>query len=767
MRAQLQHRPAGILVLFLAIAGLIAAGSLATEGNQPGKRPVKSKPAQAKSGLAKRTPWTTSRVIGTPDPPSPYRTEVALAPLKFDEPLCMTRLPNSQTVAVSERHGKIFLFDPAKPQQTKQLMLDTGRSNMGLALHPKFAENGQIFVTTVQEPEDGLGLVRVSRYTLAQRDPPQALANSEEPIIEWRANGHRGGCLRFGPDGYLYVAVGDGSGIADEKVTGQDVTDLFASLLRIDIDGQQPGLPYRIPADNPFVDLKVDGKAARGEVWAYGLRQAWKFSFDTATGDLWAGDVGQDLWESVHQIQKAGNYGWSVKEATHPFRPQRPLGPTPVIPPVVEHSHVDFRSITGGHVYHGTRLPELRGAYVYGDYDTGKVWLVRVKQGKVTEHRELCDTPLRIVAIGEDADGELYLVDHIGGQLHQLVVAPPPSKDAPKFPRKLSETGLFASTKDHTPAAGVIPYSVNAALWSDGAEKMRFLAVPGREKIEFETVTYPQPAPGSRPGWRFPGGTVLVKTFALDLEEGNPASRRRLETRLLHHERTPGTDEVGAQVWHGYTYVWNEDQTDAVLLDKQGKDETFTITTANGERRQQTWHYPSRAECTLCHTTAAKYALGVNTAQMNRDHDYNGVVANQIATLSHIGMFTEPVKAPPEQLDKLADYQDQQATLDQRARAYLESNCAHCHRKWGGGNAEFQLLNTLPLAETGTLGVQPGHGTFKLAEPKIIAAGDPQRSMVFHRMQMLGLGRMPHVGSNVIDEEGTALIKAWLEQLDR
>lgn len=756
-------RPCSILwtvaaFLFIAGLGMLPVGSAAE------KEAAKSRQL---SGLQERTPWTSSRVNGTPEPPSPYQTEVAFAGVKFDEPLCLIRLPKSRTLAISERQGKVYFFDPADPVNSKHLVLDTGRANLGLAFHPKFAENGEFFVTTLQQFTDEPGLIRVSRYKLSQQNPPKADAASEEPIIQWRANGHRGGCLEFGPDGYLYIAVGDGSGIADERVTGQDITDLYASLLRIDVNGRQGELPYRIPEDNPFVGQKVNGEDARGEVWAYGLRQAWKFSFDSQTNELWTGDVGQDLWESVHLIRKGGNYGWSVKEGSHPFRPQRPLGPTPIIPPIVEHPHVDYRSITGGYVYHGDRLKELQGAYIYGDYDTGKVAALRYENGQVTDHRELADTQLRIVDFGQDADGELYLVDHIGGQLHRLVPTPPQPANAPRFPHKLSETGLFASTKDHIPAPGVIPYSVNAALWSDGAEKLRLLAVPGDAQIEFETVTYPQPAPGSLPGWRFPHGTVLVKTFSLEMEEGNPASTRRLETRLLHHERIPGSDEVGAQMWHGYTYVWNEAQTDAVLLDKNGRDEMYTIRQKDGTERKQAWHFPSRAECTLCHTMSAKYVLGVTTQQMNRDHDYGGVIANQIATLNHIGMFTRPVEKSPEELAKLADYHDEQAALDDRARAYLHANCAHCHRKWGGGNAEFQLLSSLPLAETGTIGTLPGQGTFELNDPRIVVPGHPERSLVFFRMQKLGLGRMPHIASTVIDEEGTALIKAWLEKMEQ
>ncbi|MCH8923118.1 MAG: PQQ-dependent sugar dehydrogenase, partial [Planctomycetes bacterium] len=518
-----------------------------------------------------------------------------------------------------------------------------------------------------------------------------------------------------------------------------------------------------IPKDNPVVGRK----GARPEVWAYGLRQTWRFDFDPKTGNLWAGEVGQDLWEMVYLIRRGGNYGWSVSEGGHPFRPQRKTGPTPILPPVTFHAHSEARSLTGGYVYRSKRLSDLRGAYVYGDYDTGKIWALRWDGKKVTRRRELVDTQLRIVSIGQDRSGEVYFVDHMGGRLHRLAKARPTAANAAQFPRKLSQTGLFASTKDHRPAAGLIPYSVNAPLWSDAAVKERFIALPGNSQIELDTVTYPQPAPGAPPGWRFPDNTVLVKTFSLEMETGNPASRRRLETRLLHFKHMPGSDEVGAQFWRGYTYVWNDAQTDAELLAADGLDRTYTIkdVDAPGGVRKQIWRFPSRAECTLCHTMSAKYSLGVNTLQMNKDHNYGGVVANQLSTLEHLGMFTKKLPKPPEELPRLVDYRDAKHPVQERARSYLHANCAHCHRKWGGGNAEFQLLSPQPLAEAGVLGVRPGHGNFGLDDPRLIVPGDPGRSIIHHRMDKIGLGRMPHIGSNLVDRQAVDLIARWIKQM--
>jgi len=746
------------------LAYLAAAAAVAAVGYlfapTPGVSAAADPPARKATGIEKREPWTTSHVKGSPEPPAPFQMVRAYPKLAFDEALELTPVPGRKAWAVAERKGKILTFDADPAKAEKKQVLDVGHTVYGLALHPKFETNGFLYTSEVpdgsKETETGS---RVVRYTA---DPKTMVADktTAQVVLTWPNGGHNGGCLRFGPDGMLYLSTGDGSGIADSKETGQNLATPLGKILRFDVDHADAGKNYAVPKDNPFVNTP----GARPEVYAYGVRQCWKIGFDPKTGDLWAGEVGQDLWEMVYRVEKGGNYGWSVTEGAHPFRPERKAGPTPILKPVVEHDHAAFRSITGGFVYHGAKRPELKGAYLYGDYDTGRVWALRydAKAGKVLEHRELVDTTLRIVAWAQDAGGEVYALDFIDGGIYELAPAPPRPKDSPAFPRKLSETGLFASTPDHTPAKGVIPYSVNAELWSDGAFKERFLAVPGAAKIEYETVTYPQPAPGSVPGWRFPDGTVFVKTFALD----TPAGRRRVETRLLVVERVAGNEEYGDQVWSGYTYVWNDAQTDAELVDIKGADREYAVKTAAGVTKQK-WHFPSRTECTVCHTVTAKYALGVNTAQMNRDHNYGGAVANQLATFEHIGLFDRKLPAAPEKLAKLADYKDEKADLDARARAYLHANCSHCHRKWGGGNAEFQLLATLSLADLGVVNTKPGQGAFDLNDPRILVPGDPGRSLIHHRMTRLGLGRMPHIASNVVDEPAVKLIGDWIAKMPK
>ena len=739
-------------------------------------------PVRKQFGLEKRVPWTTSKVIGSPEPPPPYKTERAFPKLKFDEPLDLTYGPGTNRMFIAERYGKIYSFDNKKDVNKADLALEIkpGTDSKGMPMkkviyaftcHPKFKENGYLFVTWIPNPEtEGQPKgSRVSRFT-AKGEPPVVDLASEKIIFEWPNGGHNGGCLKFGPDGMLYLVTGDGSGIADEFNIGQDLSSIHAKLLRIDVDNSTTARPYNIPADNPFLETK----GARPEVYAYGLRQLWRFSFDRKTGDLWGGEVGQDLWEMIYKVQKGGNYGWSVMEGAHDFRPERKKGPTPILKPVVEHSHSDFRSITGGFLYRGKRLPELQGQYIYGDFDTGRIWAFKhstlmISQGEATpevtdfvvDHRELARTTYRIVSWGEDADGEIYLCDFTGGGLHQLVKAPPVVQTT-TFPKKLTETGIFASVKDHQVMPGIIPYSVNAQLWGDHAVKDRFLAIPGNGQIGFDEITYPQPSPGSTPGWRFPDGTVLVKTFSMDMERGNSKSRKRLETRLLHFQQFPGTQEYGDQYWRGYTYVWNDAQTEAVLVDEKGLDVPLKIKVGDGFV-EQNYRIPSRAECTLCHTNAHKFALGVATMQMNKDHNYGGVTANQLATLEHIGIFSKPLPKPPAELPKLADYDDASLPVEIRARSYLHSNCAHCHIKWGGGNAEFKLLATLPLKEMGIVNVPPAHGSFNMKDAKILVPGHPEKSILLHRMNITELGRMPHIGSRVVHESAVKVVSEWIK----
>jgi uncharacterized repeat protein (TIGR03806 family) len=709
-------------------------------------------------GLTNRAPLLTSRVIGSPEPPLPYRAKQVFPALKWNHPLYITTEPASDRLLVVEQNGRILSFPNDVSVTSTNIFLELAdHETYSLRFHPGFATNHFVFVFANGPNSAKRKQNRILRYTVAG-SPLRCDPASETVIIEWLSNGHNGGEMDFGPDGMLYISSGDGTSDSDGLDTGQDIRDLASGVLRINVDRPAPGLGYSVPRDNPFLHIPL----ARPELWAFGFRNPWRLSFDRKTGDLWVGDIGQDLWEMIYVVQRGANYGWSVMEGSHPFHPLRARGPVPISKPTIEHPHSEARSITGGTVYHGDRFPELRGAYIYGDYGTGKIWGARYSRGKITWHRELADTPHQPLAFAQGQRGEIFHADY-GGAIYELEPNPVPKSPA-KFPRKLSETGLFASVKGHRVQPALIPYSVNSPLWSDGTHKERFIAVPGTNQIEFTEGG----------AWKFPEASVLVKTFSLDLEAGNAASRQRIETRLLVFQQSE---------WVGYTYAWNTAQTDAELVASGGVDRTFTIRDAAspGGSRRQTWHYPSRAECMVCHSRAAQFVLGLHTHQMNRDHDYGGVRDNQLRAMEHIGLFkvrqvqpkprdgerppdrlTDKLPKAPDNYAKLADPYDMTQPLEARARSYLHSNCAHCHVEAGGGNAAINLhINAKPDAMR-ALGVDGLHDKFNLPDAKVIAPGRPASSILLHRLSTRGPGQMPPLASSLVDDAAVKLIREWI-----
>lgn len=406
--------------------------------------------------------------------------------------------------------------------------------------------------------------------------------------------------------------------------------------------------------------------------------------------------------------------------------------------------------MTGGVVYHGETLPELRGAYIYGDHSTGRIWGIKHDGTKVTWHKLLADTTFNISGFGLDSRGELLVADHRENKegAYYYLEPTPPAAATTTFPRKLSESGLFANVKDHTPQPGAIPYSVNSPLWSDGAHKERFLAIPEHAATDFKIDL------GAKNGWNFPDETVLVKSFALNTTSGNPISRRWIETRFL-------TKQAGE--WVGYSYAWNDEQSDAELVAAEGLDREFDVGSA-----KQKWHYPSRTECMVCHSRAANFVLGLTTAQMNKEHDFGGVIDHQFRVLEHLGFLKEDRKRDGQRpLPKLANPYDEREPLEARARSYLQANCAICHISAGGGNAQINLEHTASLLKMNAIDVEPLHHKFGLADARIIAPGHPERSVLLHRIAHRGegSGQMPQLATFLADEAAVKLFDEWIRSL--
>jgi uncharacterized repeat protein (TIGR03806 family) len=710
--------------------------------------------------VGRRIPWTGSKIAGTPEPPPPYTVEPAFPNLKFELPVVLVPAKGTSRLFVGGVKGRIDSFPNDPACRNADLVIDLAKLHpdltmfYGLIFHPKFDKNRYVYVCYVLKNDLPDGSV-VSRFEVSRTDPPVIDPQSERVVLKFWSGGHNGGCLDFGMDGYLYISTGDGAipSPPDIMNTGQDCSDLLSSVLRIDVDHADAGRPYRIPPDNPFLNLAK----VRPEIWAFGFRNPWRMSIDKATGDLWVGDVGWELWELVHKVKRGGNYGWSVMEGPQPVHVNGLRGPGPILPPIKAHPHSEAASITGGYVYHGTRLPELAGTYIYGDYQSGMIWGLREQGDTVTWQKEIARTPIHLSAFGEGADGELYLLDH--DRTHQIyrLVRNPAAKGSHDFPRRLSQTGLFASTRDHQPAAGVIPYSVNSELWADGATAERFLAVPGNGRIGLDNQGV----------WQFLDGSVLVRTVSLQLEPGEPNSKRRLETQILHQE-----DDA----WRPYSYVWNDDQTDAILADAQGATKTIVVKTPGGSSRELTHRVSARTECVLCHNpwvgkkttifgVQSASPLGVNSPQLNKQRVEGGVSANQLTTLHRLGLlaWTPDLRRPA----RLVDPYDESADLDRRARSYLQTNCSHCHQFGAGGSANIVLSYDTALEATKTVGERPIQGTFNIAGARIIAPGDPSDSVLYYRVSKLGGGRMPRIGSNQVDVRATRMIHDWIARMPK
>ncbi len=709
--------------------------------------------AAAPYGISQRVKWA-SKISGSPDPASPYRLTRAFRQVTFKQPVFIAQYPASERFMVAEYKGKILSFEPSDPTGKKALFLEMKRGISAFSFHPKYKENGYVFVFShldrkIKGPQNS----RVSRFQLEMgSNPPRLRPESETVIVEWLGGGHNGGEAIIGRDGYLYISTGDSTSGSDPKATGQGLDDLLAVMMRLDVDRPDPGRNYSIPADNPFVKVP----AARPEIFAYGFRNPWRFSFDPYTGQPWVGDVGQDIWEMIELVSPGSNHGWSVREGNHPFHPNNPKGPTPFTPPVVEHHHTECRSITGGYVYQGAKFPELKDVYIYGDYEYGKMWGLRYDHStkKVTGHRELTDSAVKISSFGVGRDGSFYALDHATGEIFELETRPP-APPGPPFPRKLSETGLFSSVREHKPAPGVIHYSINAPFWSDGTHKERFFALPGDARI-----TVPEKPNQAHNAWVFDDGAVTVKSFSLDMEAGNAASRKRIETRIVVKQENH---------WVGYSYIWDDAQTDATLVEAAGIDKTFTIkdSSAPGGVRNQTWHYPSRSECMFCHSRAAGFVLGLTTPQMNRVHDYGGTSDNQLRTFSHIGIFKKPPAKAPASYLAYPDPFDSKADINLRARTYMQVNCAMCHVADGGGNSLMELGYKTALPKARILNEPPVHEDLGIAGASLVKPGEPDRSVLYRRIALRGEHQMPPVSTNTVDKDGVKLLNEWIRQLPR
>lgn len=665
--------------------------------------------------------------------------ERAFLNFEFDRPVYLTGANDgSERVFVVEQAGTIWTFDGTtdRPEEKKVFLDISERVSregneeglLGLAFHPKFQENGRFYVHYSSSVHDHHGVLAMftANGNKADGDSERILLEVHQPY-----RNHNGGMIAFGPDGYLYMALGDGGAANDPHGHGQDLSTLLGTILRLDVDETTGDLPYGIPGDNPFVDVE----GARPEIYAFGLRNAWRFAFDSVTGELWAGDVGQNKMEEVSIIVKGGNYGWKTFEATRDFS-NEPLSRGEHIPPVATYGRQDGISITGGEVYRGARYPSFDGGYFYADYVSGNMWMITRNEDGEFKNELVRRTRRSIASFGTDDAGEVFALS-FDGKIYRIVPSDLPEGTFDDWPAKISNAGIYESAKEKTLRADVIPYEVNAPFWADGADKRRYVQLP-----EGASMTYREDGV-----WELPVGSVVVKEFL------SPGGRREghLETRL---------NKLTDTGWEAATYVWSATGRDARLA-VSGKILKVRDKVLGNEKGRLEWHAPSAAACTSCHIEAQGFSLGLSTLQLNREVDGE----NQILSFAARGLVEIPGEFDPSKAPAHVSPTDESAPIGERARAWLHVNCAMCHQPNGPGNAAIDLRVGTDLAETGLVGAAPSQGDLGVENALIVAPGEPDRSTLVHRVETLGDGRMPNIGSHRVDAEGAALLRAWIESL--
>ncbi|MGJ8673369.1 PQQ-dependent sugar dehydrogenase [Rubritalea sp.] len=776
-----------------------------------------------------------------------YQFDNAFSGLTFSQPTCLEKIPgNSQVLAVTERAGNVQLIsDVTSSSPTKSLFLDIPNTRTqtfcglrGLAFHPDFETNRYFYVGYDSTADFGSSgnSTRVSRFTANADDLGTVDTSTEIVLFQMAAtaNIHRINRMLFGPDGYLYIAVGDDGNSSGPGNSQHIDADFYSSVLRIDVDKNSGNYEpvnttgvtldgsgnayYSVPADNPFIDQNfTDGRGVttlngetiptndafqvRTEMFAIGFRNPWKIGFVPGTSDLWVADAGHIEYEKFSIMPSGGNGGWAHFEGTDPGPLQlgttsytSPLSDPPAavtyIQPVLQYKRIGnsaasgVKSIVGGTYYEGSNIAELTGAYLFCDYTKGDIWYLtrpddgayqsmgRVSSGSDFELDKTGMTTGLEISSASDFTADTYGVDSvikIGTELGITAMEMSPAEDGTVFmadygdgiirkivysendgslPTNLSDTGAFSDLTTLTPSEGINPYDINLRFWSDHADKKRFFSLANLD----DTITY------SEDGfWAAPTGGVWIKHFEMDLNRDSPgADVKRLETRFI--VKTEGD-------FYGVAYKWNDEETEATLVDTDGENIDLTIT-ENGTTHTQTWRIPSRGECRACHTNDNGVVLGFDTRQLNLLGNL-GTASGNFLELLAAGYLssTDPLPTDASTLPKHYTPGDVSANLEKRVRSYLAVNCTYCHyegsdvvpNSWSGESA-------LTIEETNLLHGE-SLGGFGLVDEshRIVIPGDTAASILLSRVaESNGYSRMPPLASNVIDEEGVALITDWI-----
>jgi uncharacterized repeat protein (TIGR03806 family) len=673
------------------------------------------------------------------EPPSGSSTQaravVAFPGIRIPGPTFFTGSgDNSRRFFVTDRNGVITVFDNRADVQSTSVFMDlssrvddsTGENGMlGLVFDPDFSSNRYFYVSYVYVPDSSnpnpsARTVRVSRFQ-ANAALTAASASSERVVLEYAhpVGEHFGGWIGFGPETdrrTLYISAGDGG----NETLVENTSSFFGKILRIRLnlnaDCSNKNC-YSIPGDNPFGT----------EVWSMGFRNPWRCSFDRiGNGNLWCGDVGQSNFEEINLVKRGANHGWPYFEGNQRYGTHS-RNPADFEPPVYAYPHSVGVAVIGGYVYRGNLMPGLRGRYLYTDFVNTTLWSLQADGTNEVAAPSFAGQDRYVYTMGQDDVGEVYAVND-QGVIYRFEAGSGGGPGGPTMPSTLSATGLFDSTAALTPKPFLIDYTVNAPFWSDGAGKKRWFVLPGTQTITFS-------ADGA---WSFPVGTITVKHFELPNAGGG---NTRLETRVMVH-RTDG--------WVGFSYRWRADESDADLVPEGG---------ASGTYGTQTWAFPSRAQCLQCHTAATGRVLGLNTRQFNGNHTYaaTSLSDNQLRALNHIGIFSADI-GTSSQYGAMPDPRNASVPLQDRAKAYLDTNCSVCHRPGGPTPVNMDLRYDTALSAMNIVGVAAAQAGLQRVAP-----GNPAGSDIVRRTSSSDASvRMPPLGVQVVDEEAVQLLSAWI-----
>ncbi len=715
---------------------------------------------------------------------------VAFTNLVFTNALGLAPLPATPRLIVWEREGRIYSFTNAPGVSTKTLVLDLSNQCQGwddagllnVVFHPGFVTNRYIFVyytwvppgtvvgsPTTRPPQFLTDAYhdRLARFTLDAAGV--AIPGSELVLVDQTGTStwHNGSGMFFHPaNGFLYVTDGDDADGSHNQIITKS---LFSGIWRLDVDQRGgaishpiPRQPvkgatanYYIPNNNPFVGQSN----VLEEFYAIGLRSPHRMTYDAISGRIFIGDVGQSSREEIDVVEPgdpAGlNFQWNRIEGLQGDLTPPYLGVNKR--PILDYTHGEGQAVIGGYVYRGSEFTaDLGGKYIFGDNVARKIWALdefTSPAGKTL----LCVLPLGtgpnsgsdytgLSSFGLDHSNELYMcqMSSLGGRIYKLARSGPPP--AVTFPPLLSQTGAFADLPTLTPSPGLIPFTVNSPLWSDGAVKQRWMALPTNSFIHFTPTGE----------WAFPNGTVFVKHFALPVDDTNPNVLQRLETRLLVR------DTNGAA--YGITYKWRTNYTDADLV-TNSFTEDIVINTGTGTRTQP-WYFPGPQDCLVCHTRGAGHVLGVKTRQQNGNLNYpsTGVTDNQLRAWNHIGLFDTPLnESSIPYYDQLVSVTNTSADLTHRVRSYLDANCASCHRP-GGVQAFWDARYDTPLASQDIINGNVAN-PLGIAGAKEVVPQDIGRSIMHLRLNSRGAIKMPPLARNRVDAEAVAVLTQWINTL--